>query len=173
MPPGEQTTVEWLNKLIEHISISSAVTTAFFVTSSSLLFGPVIVPTLIEPLDSAYRTVALILFFYSGSLLAFWSIKTFRKPAKDVAWKTVGRIRERNLTDDEIKLLKWIANQGIHRISLGHLIGKVTGKEKLEVMSWAKSLEAKALIRSEKYDETRVWLTQRGRVKAFELLSQG
>ena len=164
--------MQWLTDLIKHITISKILAGALFITSSILLWGPKILPAILDPTPQEWRWFILCIFIFSLSLLVLWSVmpvyRFFRAigllVVRHPLFNTPSQIEEilleligRRLANDWLDLNDAASKDG-------------DGISKLELLALSKSLEKKGLLEIYRYDEDRVKLTPHGRNHALTLI---
>lgn len=99
---------EWLLNIIKHVQTSLAVTSAFFVSSVVLLFGPLLFPGM-PNVPKEWAWVAVVVLPFSSTLLAAWAATRAMQAMKGRRERMAHERALRFITKDEQTILYMLA----------------------------------------------------------------
>jgi hypothetical protein len=162
--------MEWINKFIEHLTISKTVSFALAVTSSVLLFGPVVFPGALEPLSKDWKVFAIAALVFSSVILSVSAARGIWVTGSTCFKRAIFSRRAKILTAEELLFIQLLGTQGNAPLNLTIMGREVSGQKMLERLALSKSLASKGLVECGPYDETIVFLTDAGRKRALDAL---
>ena len=138
--------MDWINKLIEHLMISKAVSFALAVTSFVLLFGPVVFPGALEPLSKDWKVVAIAALVFSSVILVISAARGIWVAGRTCFMHAIFSRRAKNLTEEELLFIQLLGSQGNAPLNFTIMGKEISGQKMLELLAVSKSLASKGLV---------------------------
>ena len=163
--------MNWVSDLLRQVTLSKTLTSAVFFTSATLLFGPRLLPGVLEPLPRDWQFVPAAGLVFSACFLLAWIGGALWRLLVSSFWHAVYSMRSRTLDDQELEFLSSLAKNPDTPINLRTINYETSPLSRFEFTRLASSLERKGLVRFGPHERAIVILTSRGErvaVKAIE-----
>lgn len=159
----------WISDLVKHLSISKVFASAVFVTSTSLLFGGHLLPSLVPAIPSEWKLACIATMIFSGTYLLAWAMVAIFGACGSAKTSFFRWLRSRKLTERDEFLIDLLAKQAYETLNLSQMEFDPHEITRLEVIQHAKELQRAGLVRVSPHDDSIISLTENGKARAIEI----